>query len=147
MTVQDVLPTIEGLTPSILWYTLFGLVCIGTLIVLGDKVLDVFRKKHERDRLKKEPGDKLAETISTKVLAKLEPRFKEIDRKLATDKSRLDEHTRILGTHQDQLSDIETANKVMCRGILALLSHELNGNSNDKLKASQQEITDYLIDK
>ena len=147
MTVQDVLPTIEGLTPSILWYTLFGLVCIGTLIVLGDKVLDVFRKKHERDRLKKEPGDKLAETISTKVLAKLEPRFKEIDRKLATDKSRLDEHTRILGTHQDQLTDIETANKVMCRGILALLSHELNGNSNDKLKASQQEITDYLIDK
>lgn len=147
MKVQTQLPTIEGLTPHVLWITLFGLVCIGTLIVLGDKVLDVFRKKHERDRLKKEPEDKLAETISTKVLNKLEPRFSEIDRKLATDKSRLDEHTRILGTHQDKLADIDRGNKVLCRGILALLSHEINGNSNDKLKESQQEITNYLIDK
>lgn len=147
MEMQTQLPAIEGLTPSVLWITLFGLVCIGTLIVLADKVVDVFRKKHERDKLKKEPEDKLAETISAKVLAKLEPRFAEIDRKLATDKSRLDEHTRILGTHQDQLANIELGNKVLCRGILALLSHEINGNSDDKLKASQQEITNYLIDK
>lgn len=145
--MQTQLPTIEGLTPSVLWITLFGLVCIGTLIVLGDKVLDVFRKKHERDRLKREPEDKLAETISTKVIAKLEPRFTEIDRKLATDKSRLDEHTRILGTQQDKLAEISQGNKVTCRGVLALLSHEINGNSNDKLKDSQKEITDYLIDK
>lgn len=145
--MQTQLPAIEGLTPSVLWITLFGLVCIGTLIVLTDKVLDVFRKKHERDKLKKEPEDKLAENISAKVLAKLEPRFAEIDRKLATDKSRLDEHTRILGMHQDQLANIEQGNKVLCRGILALLSHEINGNSDDKLKASQQEITNYLIDK
>lgn len=145
--MPEQLPAIEGLTPSVLWITLFGLVCIGTLIVLADKVADVFRKKRERDRLKKEPEDKLAETISAKVLAKLEPRFAEIDRKLATDKSRLDEHTRILGAHQDQLANIEQGNKVMCRGILALLSHEINGNSDDKLKASQQEITNYLINK
>lgn len=141
------LPAIEGLTPSVLWYTMFGLVCLGSLIVLGDKVLDVFRKKHERDRLKKEPEDKLAETISSKVLQNLEPRFSEIDRKLATDKSRLDEHTRLLGAHEDKMEDIARGNKVLCRGLLAMLSHEINGNSNDKLKASQQEITDYLIDK
>lgn len=138
---------IEGLTPEVLWYTLAGLVGIGSLIILTDKVLDVFRKKHDREKLKQQPEDKLADTISAKVLAKLEPRFAEIDRKLATDKSRLDEHTRILGAHQDQLSNIEQGNKVLCRGILALLSHEINGNSDDKLKASQQEITNYLIDK
>lgn len=149
--MQTQLPAIEGLTPHTLWVTLFGLVCIGTLIVLGDKVLDVFRKKHERDMkremLKKEPEDKLADTISAKVLAKLEPRFKEIEQKLATDKSRLDEHTRMLGSHEDKLTNIETGNKVMCRGILALLSHEINGNSNEKLKESQAELTNYLIDK
>ena len=37
------MPQVEGLTPEILWYTLVGLVGIGALIVLGDKVLDVFR--------------------------------------------------------------------------------------------------------
>ena len=40
------------------------------------------------------------------------------------------------------LHRLEEGNKVICRGILAMLSHEINGNSNDKLVASQQEITD-----
>lgn len=138
---------VEGLTPEVLWYTLIGLVGIGSLIVLADKVADVFRKRREREKLKQQPEDKLADTISAKVLSKLEPRFTEIERKLATDKSRLDEHTRILGMHQDQLANIEQGNKVMCRGILALLSHEINGNSDDKLRASQAELTNYLIEK
>ena len=145
--MQETLPAIEGLTPSIVWYTLFGIVCIGTLIVLADKVMDVFRRKQERERLKRQPEDALAEKVSAKVIDKLEPRFVEIDRKLANDKARLDDHTIMLGKHREQLAAIEEGNKVLCRGILALLSHEINGNSDDKLKASQQEITDYLIDK
>lgn len=46
-----------------------------------------------------------------------------------------------------RLNGLEEGNRVICRGILAMLSHEINGNSNDKLIASQQEITNYLIDK
>ena len=47
----------------------------------------------------------------------------------------------------ERLEILEGGNRVICRGILAMLSHEINGNSNDKLIASQQEITNYLIDK
>lgn len=47
----------------------------------------------------------------------------------------------------DRLEALESGNRVICRGILAMLSHEINGNSNDKLIASQTEITNYLIDK
>ena len=57
----------------------------------------------------------------------------ETDEKLKRDKERLD--------------ILEDGNRVICRGILALLSHEINGNSSDKLKASQTEITNYLIDR
>lgn len=57
----------------------------------------------------------------------------ETDEKLKRDKERLDV--------------LEDGNRVICRGILALLSHEINGNSTDKLKASQSEITNYLIDR
>jgi len=46
-----------------------------------------------------------------------------------------------------RLEILEGGNRVICRGILAMLSHEINGNSNDKLLASQQEIQNYLIDK
>ena len=47
----------------------------------------------------------------------------------------------------DRLEDSESGQKVICRGILALLSHEINGNSVDKLKKAQADITDYLIDR
>ena len=135
------MPEVQGLTPSVLWYTIVGIVGIGSLIVLWDKVNEAWR------RMKKHPEDTLAESISQKVLSNLEPRFSEIDRKLAADKARLDEHSMSIGEHRSQLSAIEEGNKVMCRGILALLSNKINGNSDDKLRASQEEITNYLINK
>lgn len=46
-----------------------------------------------------------------------------------------------------RLNDLEEGNRVICRGILAMLSHEINGNSKDKLISSQQEITNYLIER
>ena len=58
---------------------------------------------------------------------------KDVDSKLAKD--------------NDRLNDLGAGNKVICRGILAMLSHEINGNSNDKLLASQKENTDYLIER
>ncbi len=52
-----------------------------------------------------------------------------------------------LKNDNERLKAMEDGNKVICRGILALLSHEINGNSIDKLKSSQAEMTDYLIDR
>lgn len=138
------MPAVEGLTPEILWYTLIGLVGIGTLIILGDKVLDVFRKKKERES---RPDDILADVISEKVLEKLEPRFKEIDRKLANDKLQIEDHAAKLSIQKRQIDEIEQGQRVMCRGVLAILSHMINGDSSEALKASQTEITDYLIAK
>lgn len=52
-----------------------------------------------------------------------------------------------LKNDNERLKSMENGNKVICRGILALLSHEINGNSVEKLKASQSEMTNYLIDR
>lgn len=52
-----------------------------------------------------------------------------------------------LKNDNERLKSMEEGNKVVCRGILALLSHEINGNSIDKLKSSQTEMTNYLIDR
>lgn len=58
---------------------------------------------------------------------------KSTDAKLASDKKRIDE--------------LENGNAVLCRGILALLNHEITGNSVDKLKTAQQDLTNYLIER
>ncbi len=46
-----------------------------------------------------------------------------------------------------RLNDLEKSDRVILRGINAMLSHEINGNSKDKLVESQREITNYLIDR
>ena len=46
-----------------------------------------------------------------------------------------------------RLGASEKQGKIVLKGINALLSHEINGNSTDRLKAAQAEITNYLIDR
>ena len=46
-----------------------------------------------------------------------------------------------------RLTASETQGKIMLKGLSALLSHEINGNSIDKLTKAQTEITNYLIDR
>lgn len=99
---------VEGITPEILWYTLIGIVGIGALVLLADKIGDVIHKHRATS------GGTLVEEL------------KEQDKRITA---------------------IEEGNKILCRGILALLSHEINGNSVDKLTKARDEITDYLIDK
>ena len=76
--------------------------------------------------------------IANSPLTKLQDDVSKINDKLEKDKSRLDEH-------EKQLMSMGQENKIMLRGVRALLSHEINGNSDDKLRASLSEIDDYLI--
>ena len=52
-----------------------------------------------------------------------------------------------LNRDKNRIDSLEAGNKVICRGILALLSHEINGNSSDKLKDAKDELTNYLIER
>lgn len=45
-----------------------------------------------------------------------------------------------------RIAHLEEGNKVKCRALMALLSHEINGNSNDKLEKALSDINDYLIE-
>lgn len=46
-----------------------------------------------------------------------------------------------------RLDDTENGQRVTLRGISALISHEINGNSDEKLRQSQEEILNYLIER
>ena len=68
--------------------------------------------------------------------------------------SRLDEHDEKLTNHEDKLkndhkrlNDLEESNRIIMRALMAMLSHEINGNSDEKLKASFDEIQQFLIEK
>ena len=138
---------IEGITPDMLWTALIVLVGVGGLIVLGDKVMDVWRKHQARKQISSGPESQLAEAISKKVIEKMEPRFADIDRKFANDKQLLETHTRQIGELNRRVDGLETGQKAQCRGILALLNHELHNGNSDEMEAAKKGMDNYLIEK
>jgi hypothetical protein len=69
-------------------------------------------------------------------------------RKPAADLVRWQQETNAkLDNDNKRLNTLENGQKVMLRGINALISHEINGNSADKLNKSQNEIMEYLIER
>lgn len=52
-----------------------------------------------------------------------------------------------LGKDNERIKSLEDGNRVICKALMALLSHEINGNSNDKLQKALSDLNDYLIER
>lgn len=61
--------------------------------------------------------------------------------------SRVNEHEEKLKKDHERLNELEEANRIQMRALMAMLHHEIDGNSVDGLKKSYDEIQQYLIDK
>lgn len=106
---------------------LIGL-CAIVLILIGayNTVMQAIKNRREEKRLRDSPMNQLKERVDRH------------DELFAKDKDRLDEM-------EGRLQGMVEQSTIMLRGVRALLSHEINGNSDDKLRASMTEIDDYLI--
>lgn len=63
----------------------------------------------------------------------------------ATVEERLDAHDVKLANDHKRINDLADGQRVVCKALKALLSHEINGNSVDKLRDAQTDIDDYLL--
>lgn len=52
-----------------------------------------------------------------------------------------------LGSDNKRIKSLEEGNKAICKALIALLSHEINGNSSDKLQNALAELNNYLIER
>ena len=102
--------------------------CAIILVLVGayNAIMTAVKNRREEQKLKTSPLTKLTERVDRH------------DELLQKDKDRLDEHDK-------KLTEMGQESKIMLRGVRALLSHEINWNSTDKLKDSMTEIDDYLI--
>lgn len=141
---METIQPIEGITPGALWTTLYVLLALCLIVITVYKVVEIIRKERERKQARR---PELADEISGKVLEKLEPRLAEIDRKLANDKALIDNHTRQIAAVEARQDAMERGQKAQCRGVLALLNHELHNGNSDEMERAQAGMNDYLIDK
>ena len=93
--------------------------CALVLILVGayNTIMNAIKNRREEKKLRDSPVTQLTERVD-----------------------RLDEM-------EGRITDMGRQSTIMLRGVRALLSHEVNGNSTDKLKSSMTEIDDYLINR
>lgn len=148
---EQQLPKIEGISPDMIWTFLVVLVGLMALVVLGDKVMDVFRNAMKRRKERREVnGQDITDRIADKVIAKLTPtldeKFEEINQRLDNDRTDIDSHERRLNAQDDRVDRLDDDTRALLHGMSALLSHEVNGSNTEKLKRTQAAISNYLID-
>lgn len=61
--------------------------------------------------------------------------------------SKVKEHEEKLKKDHERLNELEEANRIQMRALMAMLHHEIDGNSIEGLKKSYEEIQQYLIEK
>lgn len=53
---------------------------------------------------------------------------------------------RKLDTDNKRLVHLESGNKVKCKALRAIMSHEINGNSIEKLEQAMSDLDEYLLE-
>lgn len=150
--MEQQVQAIEGITPNMVWTFLVVLVGMMALVVLGDKVLDVFRNAKKRKQEQTElQGTDITDRIANKVIEQLSPKldekFAEIDRKLAADKEAIDLQMSQLNAERSRVDRLDNDSKALLHGMSALLGHIATGNSIDRVKKTNTVMNNYLIDR
>lgn len=57
------------------------------------------------------------------------------------------EHEKRLARDHKRLSELETSDRLIMRGVMQLMSHEIDGNHTEQLKATRDDMESYLINK
>lgn len=141
------MPTVEGLTPGIIWTTLYGLIASGLLFLIGYRVYDALHTISERRRQRNEAQKpNFAEQVSQKVIDKLEPRFSEIEKNLDRDKKRLENHELLLNSMKEGQKDVHDGLTAICKFMLVISTYGDIGN-NDKVKEANADLQKYLAEK
>lgn len=51
-----------------------------------------------------------------------------------------------MADNTERIKKVEDGNRVIMKALIAMMNHEINGNSVDKLQKALGELNDYLID-
>lgn len=141
------MPTVEGLNPAIIWYTLYGFFAICLLFLIIYRVYDAIHVILERRRQNKESEKPdFAEKVSKKVISELDPRLKEIETNLERDKKRLDNHERLISNMTDGNKEIHDGLSAIAKFMLVISTYG-NFGDNEKIKEASTDLQKFLAEK
>ena len=135
---------IEGITPTSLWTTVGVLVGLAGIAILVFKIIEFYWKAKDRKMEHRQlNGKDLTDVIAEKVIAKLEPRLADIEKKLKNDKDRLDNHESTLKEVHKSQQVITDGLEVTCNALTAILDHELHNGNDEQMRQASDELRRY----
>lgn len=141
--VTEVQP-IEGITPGALWTTAGVLLALAGIAIIVFKIIEFVQGQKDRKEHREALGGKgLTDQIADKVMANLAPRLEKIERKLSTDKERLDSHELRLNDQDKSLRKISKDTEQIMNVLDGLLMHFISGDDKDMLKNVKDELDRY----
>jgi len=116
----------EGVNPmqiqALSFEQLVGTVAVVLLLVgVYNTIMNAIKTAREEKRLKEQPVNTLEHTV--------------------------DDHTKKLQNDHERITQLEESNRIIMRALMAVMSHEVNGNSTEKLQTSMDEIQKFLIER
>lgn len=141
------MPTVEGLTPEMIWTFMYVLIGFGLLFLIGFRVYDAIHVINERKRHKDESEKPdFAEKVSKKVIAELGPRLENIEDDLAKDKKRLELHELAISNMQTGQKDIREGLTAIAKFLLVINTYS-DISQNDNVKKAASDLNDFLAEK
>ncbi len=99
---------------------LVGTVAVILLLVgVYNTIMNAIKTAREEKRLREQPVNTLENTV--------------------------EDHTEKLKNDHERITSLEESNRIIMRALMAVMSHEVNGNSTEKLQNSMNEIQEFLI--
>ena len=59
----------------------------------------------------------------------------------------IEKHSEYLDSDNKRLKEMEETNKLIMRGVMGIITHEIDGNHTDQLKATMNDMQEYLINR
>jgi len=101
---------------------LVGTVAVILLLVgVYNTIMSAIKNAREEKKLKDQPVNTLESTVS--------------------------DHSEKLKNDHERITALEESNRIIMRALMAVMSHEVNGNSTEKLQKSMDEIQQFLIER
>lgn len=141
------MPTVEALSPQMIWNTLYGIIAIGLIFLIVYKIYDAIYaiQKRRRERIESARPD-FAEKVSQKVIDKLEPRFQEIETNLNRDKKRLENHEALLTSMKKGNEEIHDGLTAICKFMLVISTYGNLGN-HERVKEASTDLQKFLAER
>ena len=89
------------------------------LVGIYNTIMGAIKTAREEKRLREQPVNTLENTV--------------------------EDHTEKLKNDHERITQLEESNRIIMRALMAVMSHEVNGNSKEKLQNSMNEIQEFLI--